>query len=113
MRTDELLGEYEMFMEKWHIFYKKCIKNPVLGMAPKERLEEFRQALGSVGIFIEETGVELNKLHEKLSHIYTEEQQDDIVGQWRMEAEMERGIVECETMFEPDAHTYMPGDEMY
>jgi len=30
-----------------------------------------------------------------------------------MEAEMERGIVECETMFEPDAHTYMPGDEMY
>jgi len=95
MRTDELLGEYEMFMEKWHIFYKKCIKNPVLGMAPKERLEEFRQALGSVGIFIEETGVELNKLHE------------------RMEAEMERGIVECETMFEPDAHTYMPGDEMY
>ena len=113
MRTDELLDEYQRFMDQWNIFYRKCDKNPVLGTFPLERLEEFRQALGSVGIFLEDTGVELNELHEKASHIYTEKQQDDIVGQWQeaeCERKMEEGIVKCETMFEEDSHTYEPGD---
>ena len=113
MRTDELLEEYERFMDKWNAFYKKCIKNPVLQLFPEVRLEEFRQTLGSVGIFLEDTGVELNELHEKVSHIYTEEQQDDIVGQWQeieWERKMEEGIVKAETMFEEDAHTYEERD---
>ena len=114
MRTDELLDEYQRFMDQWNIFYRKMDKNPVLPLMGEDWMQEFHDTYGSVGIFLEDTGVMLEKAHEMLhAKGYHYPQQDDIVGQWQeaeCERKMEEGIVKCETMFEPDAHTYEPGD---
>jgi hypothetical protein len=113
MRTDELLGEYELFLDKWNRIYRKVKDNPVLPHAGDKYHKDLMEALNVAGISVEDLGTTLRVLdhviHEKMDY----ERQDEIVGQWQeaeFERKMEEGIVKAENSFEPDAHSYTKGD---